>query len=74
MTMFDSDHDQPLGAHLMPPMPSSPALGPSDTYQVDSDDFITDEESMHPDEYDQLVTEGELVDRIRSQLPPCRGT
>lgn len=51
------DPDQPLGAHLLPP--SSPPLGPADTYQVDSDDFITDEESMHPDEYDQLVTEGE---------------
>lgn len=68
--MSDIDHTQPQGAHLMPPMPSSPPLGPSDTYQVDSDDFITDEESMHPDEYDQLVTEGELEHRIRSNSAP----
>lgn len=56
----------------MPP-PSSPPLGPGDTYQVDSDEFITDEESMHPDEYDELVTEGKsavVLYMQNRQLPP----
>lgn len=59
--MLDAPSSPPLvaSAHGEPSMvPSSPPLGPSDTYQVDSDDFITDEESIQQDEYNQLVTEG----------------